>query len=115
MNTAKDIGGGNKVSTPAYSGGVIKNIIILRDEPTIKDAIAAVQLAFFQNKPKVSGAHAPAKTISKANIKYIPGLGIKNPKMNPDSIIGIVINRVVISNFLSSNPGRFNIVLNRSL
>ena len=41
MNTAKDIGGGNKVSTPAYSGGVIKNIIILRDEPTIKDAIAA--------------------------------------------------------------------------
>jgi hypothetical protein len=69
MNNVKDIGGGIIVSRPAYSGGIMKNINNLRDVPTTNDVIAAGQFDFFQNKPKVKGAQAPAKAISNAKIR----------------------------------------------
>ena len=43
---------------------------------------AAGKFDFFQNKPKVNGAHAPANTISNANIRYTPGRGIVNPNIS---------------------------------
>jgi hypothetical protein len=47
----------------------MKNSNNLRPDPKIKDVMAAYQFDFFQNKPKVRGAHAPAKTISKAKMR----------------------------------------------
>ena len=82
INTMNETIGGIRVSIPANSFGVIKNIINLKVEPTISDASVAGKFALFQNKPKVNGANAPAKTMSNAKIKYTPGRGIVDPNIS---------------------------------
>ena len=65
----KDTIGGMKVSRPARSSGNEKKKYSRRNEPTRREAIAAGMFAFFQNRPNVRGASAPANTISNARIR----------------------------------------------
>ena len=57
------------VSSPTRSSGMAKKRYSLRNEPTRRAATAAGMFDFFQNRPNVSGASAPANMMSNASTR----------------------------------------------
>ena len=72
---AHEIIGGNKVSIPIKLSGIIKCNINLESVPDRMAATAAGAFDRFQYIPKTNGTKQPAKMMSKASIKSVPGSG----------------------------------------
>ena len=54
------------------------------------EATAAAGVDFFQYVPKTKGTRQPAKTMSNASIKYVPGLGIIAPSAKAVKKTGMI-------------------------